>query len=359
MRIVVKIGSSVLLNGGKIDKIRLENIVNQIAILEKTDDVIVVSSGAIAAGTAVLNVERQSGNITRQQALSAVGQPYLVSYYQKLFDKKGIKIAQVLLSRDDLANRRRYLNAKNTLLNLIKMKVVPVINENDTVVVYELCFGDNDNLSSLVASLIEADLLIILSDVEGIYDDDPKVNPNAKIIRNINNIEKLNIKATNHTSFYGTGGMKSKIDAIRRASSSGIKSVVANGKKNGIILDIMSGKGCGTTVMPDRTPLQAKKYWLLYDGVSAGSVHIDQGAYDAIKSGKSLLPAGVKKAEGAFQRGDIVDIIIDAGTVGKGIINYSYSEAIKILGKNSARIFEILGYSYGEELIRRENMAFL
>ncbi len=360
MRIVVKIGSSVLLDkDGKIETGRLKNITDQISVLEKTNDVLLVSSGAIAAGTTVLNVEKQPGNIIRQQALSAVGQPYLISLYQNLFSRGGTRIAQVLLSRDDLANRRRYLNAKNTLLNLIKMKVVPVINENDTVVVYELCFGDNDNLSSLVANLIEADLLIILSDIDGIYSDDPKINPNARIIKNISDIENLNIKTTEHISSYGTGGMKSKIDAIKRASLGGIKSIVANGKRNGIILDIVSERHSGTTILPSRTPLQAKKYWLLYDSVSQGRVSIDRGAYNAINSGRSLLPAGIRKIEGGFQRGDIVDIIMDDKPIGKGIINYNYDEAIKIIGKNSARISKILGYSYGDEIIRRENVAFL
>ncbi len=358
MRIVIKIGSSVLVeNDGKISNDRLEKIVNQISNIEKNNDVVLVSSGAIAVGASVLDVERQP-NIQRKQVLSAVGQPYLIAHYQLLFKNNDINSAQVLLSRDDLSNRRRYLNAKNAVLNLIKMKVVPVINENDTVVVDELCFGDNDNLSSLVSSLIEADLLILLTDVDGIYDKDPKTYQDAKIIREIADINRININISNYTSRCGTGGMQSKVKAIKKASESGVISVVADGRRDDIITMIVSGDKIGTTIYPSRTHLQAKKHWLLYGSVSQGKLYLDNGAIKAIKSGGSLLPAGVIKADGRFNRGDIVDILNEDLMIGKGIINYSYDDTINIIRKRSSEIAKILGFSYGDALVRRENIVF-
>ncbi len=358
MRIVIKIGSSVLVNDdGKVSDDRLKKIVDQISNIEKSNDVVVVSSGAIATGASVLGLEMQP-NIQRKQVLSAVGQPYLIAHYQLLFKNNGINSAQILLSRDDLSNRRRYLNAKNTLLNLIKMKVLPVVNENDTVVVDELCFGDNDNLSSLVSSLIEADLLILLTDVAGIYDKDPKTNKNAKMLREIADIDNMTINISDHTSRCGTGGMQSKIKAIKKASESGVTSVVADGRLENIITTIVSGNRMGTVIYPSKTHLQAKKYWLLYGSVSEGKLYLDNGAIKAIKSGGSLLPAGVLKAEGQFNRGDIVDILQDGTIIGKGIINYSHSDTIGIIGEKSSEITKILGFSYGDVLVRRENIVF-
>ena len=363
-RLVVKIGSNILAEGKKgLDTKRISAIAMDIAGLHHSGyDVVIVSSGAIAAGMVKLNLKEKPKDIKLKQAAAAVGQSHLMWAYERSFAEYGKKVAQVLLTRDDFADRKRYINAKNTLLTLLLYKVVPVINENDTVATDEIKFGDNDYLASLVAGLVEAERLVILSDVEGLYTEDPKRNPRAKLIEYVEEITpELEAKAGGAGSAVGTGGMYSKILAAKRAVSHGIMVNIISGRKEGLIRSLLEGDHFGTLFKPKEEKLSSRKGWIAYGSRSKGSLIIDEGAVKALlQGGKSLLPSGITSVEGDFDTGDAVYCLDDKRErIAKGLTNYSSSEIEKIKGKKTSEIEKTIGYKYSEEVIHRDNLVLI
>jgi glutamate 5-kinase len=363
-RIVIKIGSNILAHDRDgLDTRRISTISRDISDLQdKGYDVVVVSSGAIAAGMRKLGLKTKPKDIKFKQAAAAVGQSALMWAYERSFGNFGKKVAQVLLTRDDFADRKRYINSKNTLLTLLSYKVIPIINENDTVATDEIKFGDNDHLASLVASLIEAERFIILSDVEGLYTDDPRSNAQAKLIDYVEEITPaIEEKAGGAGSSIGTGGMYSKILAAKRAVSHGIIVHIISGKKENVLTNLLEGKLSGTLFKPKAEKLSSRKGWIAYGSRSKGSLVIDDGAVSAlVEGGKSLLPSGIMSVEGEFDTGDSVYCVDSRGNrIAKGLTNYSSSEIKRIKGKKTSQIEEILGYKYSEEAIHRDNLVLV
>lgn len=364
MRIVVKVGSNLLTDKtGRINQRRIHSLAREISELHnKSVEIVVVSSGAIASGMKKLGLKTKPKEIRKKQATAAVGQPLLMWMYEKYFHKYKKHIAQILLTRDDLSDRTRYVNAKNTILTLLEMGVIPIINENDTVATDEIKFGDNDQLAALVSGLIEANHLIILSDVEGLYTSDPKKDPDAKIIKHVKEFSKELIEIAKPTSTgFGTGGMYSKVIAAKKATSFGIPVHIVNGRRYGNIKAVVSGKEIGTYFEPVKERVTSRKGWIAYATRAKGSLYIDEGAALALlKDGKSLLPSGIKKVEGDFDVGDAVYCIDEKGEkIAKGLVNYSSCEIKLIKGKKSSEIEKILGYKYSDEVIHRDNLVIL
>ncbi len=362
-RIVVKIGSSIITNEAEvIDEAFLDSLAKQVYQLTKTGkEIIIVSSGAVAAGMMVLKLKEKPAKISEKQAVAACGQGYLIHKYSEIFFRYGLIVAQILLTSEDIAARARYLNAKNTLENLIQKKIIPVINENDTVATKEIKMGDNDNLSAEVACLIDADLLIILSDVDGLYDKDPRESEDAKIIDFIDNVDRFFKKATNKAgSKVGTGGIFTKLQAVKKTMVVGIPAVLAKGREDNILIKILSGKKAGTFFCPGEKKISHKKYFISYNVKPKGRIYIDKGAFDAItKKGRSLLPSGIVKVSGNFRAGDVVDVLSEDVVVARGLTNYSLLDVEKIKGKKSIEIEEVLGYKYDDEVIHRNNMVLI
>ena len=364
-RIVIKIGSGVLTSPDRsgLDDTVIEEITRQVSTLHKSGhEMILVSSGAIAAGVKELNLKKTPVDIPHKQAAAAIGQSRLIGKYERHFKREGLNVAQILLTHDDLSNRIRYLNAKNTILTILSYKVIPIINENDTVAVDEIKFGDNDTLSAMVANLIEADLLIILSDVKGLYSADPKLDPAAELVPVVEKItNEIEVMAGDSRSATGVGGMVTKIQAAKRMSHSGIPTVIVDGKVNGIIEAIVKGEDVGTLFLPEEDKLGSKKYWIAYTLKSKGKIKVDDGAKNVlIADGKSLLPSGVVEIEGKFKSGDMVSCIDSRNReFARGLINYSSTELKKIRGKHSSEFEEILGYKMVDEAIHRDNLVIL
>ncbi len=368
-RIVIKVGSSTLTHKeGKLNLTLIDNLLRQIVDLKNSGkEVILVTSGAIGAGMAELAMNKRPRLIRQQQAVAAVGQGLLIGLYNKLLREYGEKGAQVLLTASDMKNRNRYLNAFNTLVTLLEYDVIPIINENDTVATEEIKFGDNDTLSARVASLVEADLLINLTDTEGLYNMNPEINnENLKLINKVEKITEDIEKAAGKTNNeLGTGGMYTKIEAAKIAMESGITMIIGPGYEKNIIIKIvkMVEKDCefkiGTTFLPSSETLSKRKQWFCFNMSVKGSVFIDKGAQKALlHNGKSLLPGGIVKVKGKFSRGDLVNIKNEYGKIlGKGLANYSAEEIKKIKGYHSQKIDDILGYINQEEVIHRDNMV--
>jgi glutamate 5-kinase len=363
-RIVVKVGSSILSSIEKgLHYEVFSHLTKEISDLKRQGyEIVLVSSGAIAAGMEKLGYKTRPQAITQKQATAAVGQTRLMNIYEKYFSRSQQMVAQVLLTHDDLSHRRRFLNARNTLLTLLELGIIPIINENDTVVVDEIKFGDNDNLSALVTNLIGADLLIILTDIEGICDSDPRVNPRAKCIPLLEDIDVNMEGIVGETkSEMGVGGMISKIQAARKASRFGIPTVVAQGTKDGVLHQILKGKEIGTLILPKEEALSSRKHWIAFNPKPKGDVIVDDGAKKAIvQKGKSLLPSGVVKIRGAFDRGDLITCLGPRGKeFARGLVNYSASELEKIKGLQSDQIETALGYKYSDEVIHRDDLVVL
>lgn len=367
-RIVVKIGSSSLVHeGGKLNLQRIDHFLRQMVDLKNQGrEVLFVTSGAIGVGMAALGFKERPQLIPEQQALAAVGQAQLMAIYNRFLREYGEIGAQILLTASDLEDRKRYLNAYNTMINLLKRGVIPIINENDTVATQEIKFGDNDTLSALVASLVDADLLLILSDIDGLYNGNPRLEKNLKKIDKVEGITaEIEALAGGSGSRYGTGGMQTKLAAARIANNSGITMVLGPAYRDYVILDIldMLEKGqdysLGTTFLPGENPLSKRKHWLLYSPTVYGSLTIDEGAEKALlEKGKSLLPGGVFAVEGDFQQGDPVNVLNQEGTlIGKGLVNYSAREVDLIKGLHSREISTVLGFSNGPDVIHRDNLA--
>lgn len=363
-RLVVKIGSNILADEKEgLNTKKISSIAYDIAELHNTGyDVVIVSSGAIAAGMRKFDLTGKPRDIKLKQAAAAVGQSSLMWAYERSFGDYGKKVAQVLLTRDDFSDRKRYINSKNTLLTLLSYRIIPIINENDTVATDEIRFGDNDYLASLVASLVEADRFIILSDVDGLYTEDPRYSQKAKLIEYVEEITpEIEKKAGGVGSAIGTGGMYSKILSAKRALSQGITVHIISGRKDGLLKSLMEGKHYGTIFKTKKEKLSSRKGWIAYGSRSRGTLILDKGAVIALtQGGKSLLPSGIVSVEGDFDTGDAVYCVDSEGNrIAKGMINYSSSEIKKIKGKKTSEIEEILGYKYSDETIHRDNLVLM
>lgn len=362
-RLVIKIGSNILASAEQgLNTRRLHAIVKDISeVVDKGHEVVIVSSGAIAAGLKKLGLREKPKDIKLKQAAAAIGQSSLMWAYEHHFVEYGKKVAQVLLTRDDIANRLRYINAKNTLFTLMSYGVIPLINENDPIAVDEIKFGDNDMLAALAAGLVEADMLVILSDVDGLYSKDPKKS-DARIIKNVKeitaDIEKL---AGGSGSAVGTGGMYSKLLAARQASDHGIPVVIMSGKKRGLLEKMIGGKRVGTYFQPRKQRLSSRKGWIAYGVRSKGAICIDNGAARALtEMGRSLLPSGITHIDGQFEVGDYVKCVNQDGKkIAKGLTNYSSKDLEQIMGKKTSEIEKVLGYKYSDEVIHRNNLVLV
>jgi len=362
-RVVIKIGSTVVAGGNSgVNQRRIAAISAEIAkLMEAGREVVVVTSGAVASGMGKLGLTEKPKAIELKQAAAAVGQSSLIRMYEKNLAKHGINVGQMLLTSADLSDRRRFLNARNTLQKLIEYKVVPVINENDTVSVEELKFSDNDNLAALVTNLAEADTLVILSDVDGLFDKDPG-NKDAKIMHDVPRITaEIERMAGGSCSAFGTGGMCSKLAAAKKAAVRGAACFIINGKKPGNIGALFAGEAVGTFFMPSDEHLTSKKHWIAHMSRGKGKVVVDDGAARAIKGkGKSLLASGIKSVEGRFKAGDAVEVCdLKGNAIARGLIHYSYSEVEKIMGAKTAEIEGILGYKYCDEVIHRDDLVVI
>lgn len=361
--IVVKVGTSVIASHqNHLDKNRIKNISFQISkLMNNGKKVALVSSGAIGAGMGLLGIKNRPAGLPLLQACAALGQPYLMKAYDEFFKKKGILTSQVLLTRQDLIDRKRYLNAKNTILTLLDKKIVPIINENDTVSVEEIKFGDNDTLSSLVANLIEADLLILLSDVDGFVKADLGTDKQQiiKIVREIApEIKNLAFGTKRESS---SGGMITKLAAAEIAASSGIPLIIANGKKDDILLKVLDGEDIGTLFLPKVIKLTAKKKWLAFACKPKGSIIVDSGARHAlIDRHKSLLSSGIVGKGGDFKAGDLISILDEKKReFARGLSNYSSVDLEKIKGRRTSEIQAILGKKFYDEVVHRDNLVIL
>jgi len=366
-RIVAKFGTSLLTGGSdNLDTVVMANLVKQISNLHNNNiELAVVSSGAVAAGRHKLALPKKIKGIPHKQVLSSIGQSHLMYMYEWLFDQQKINIAQALLTRSDLRDRAGYLNARNTLLALLELGVIPIINENDVVAIEEIegaRFGDNDNLSAMVANLIDADLLIILSDVDGLYTADPGLHPDAELIPEVKKIDK-NIMALAGGSHgnQGTGGMLTKLQAADMATACGITVIIAKGEEQDILLRLAAGEPVGTRFLPATEKLESRERWMLAGLSVKGKLLVDEGAVEALKhTNCSLLGAGVLGIEGHFQRGDLINIFDMTGKrLGSGITNYSSEDILKIKGVHSKKIAGLLGYDYGAEIIHKNNLVIL
>jgi len=360
-RWVVKIGSALLTNDGRgLNQAGIASWVEQMAALRQQGiEIVLVSSGAVAEGMSRLGWSKRPHALHELQAAAAVGQMGLVQTYETCFHRFELHTAQVLLTHDDLSHRRRYLNARSTLRTLLEFGVVPVVNENDTVVTDEIRFGDNDTLGALVANLIEADLLVILTDQEGLCDKDPRQHPDAKLIHETSvNAPELELMASGSGGLLGRGGMLTKVRAARLAGRSGTATVIAAGRQEQILQRVAAGERVGTLFIPDTEPLLARKQWLAGHLQVRGKLIIDAGAVRVLReSGKSLLPVGVKGVSGEFGRGEMVACVDEAGNeVARGLVNYSAQDTRKIQGSPSQRIESLLGYVDEPELIHRDNL---
>jgi glutamate 5-kinase len=325
-------------------------------------EIVLVTSGSIAMGLKKLGLERRPVTIPERQAIAAVGQVDLMAEYDRGFHSCGVEVGQVLLTCGDLSARQRFLNARNTISELLRRGIVPIINENDTVSVDEIKFGDNDNLSALVANLISADLLVLLSDIDGVFDKDPKLDKKAKRISVVEDIDDFSLEWSNATTnFYGTGGIITKVEAAKTAAHFGCAAVVANGKVAGILERVLACEDVGTLILPKSDKLTSKKHWIAYSTRPAGKVMVDDGAKTAlIDKGRSLLPSGITGVAGSFEAGEAVHCVDSAGMeFARGVVNYGSIEIEKLKGKNSKAIEEVLGYKVYDEVIHRDNLVVL
>lgn len=325
-------------------------------------EVILVSSGAIASGLKKVGLSKRPGSISEQQAVAAVGQSSLMRAYEKSFGRYDCKVAQILITRDDLNHRGRYLNARNTIFTLLKWGIVPIINENDTVVVDEIKFGDNDNLSAMVTNMAEAHLLINLTDIDGLFNEDPRKNKKAKLVPVIGKVtHEVKRFADNIPGFLGTGGMASKIGAAQKVALAGVPTIIANGRRRGILRDIFAGGEIGTLFLPEEERLCKRKHWIAFTKSVKGEIVVDQGAEEAlINRGKSLLPSGIKGVKGRFGVGDSVMVVNDSDhELAVGMVNYASGDIKKIMGLKSSKIEGELGFKHDDEVIHRDNLAII
>ena len=363
-RIVVKVGTSTLTHpNGKLNYSRIEGLVRELAdAVNAGKQILLVSSGAVGAGMDRLGWKEKPKTIPEKQAAAAVGQGILMHTYEKLFAEYGQVVAQVLLTREDSVNRRRYANSRNTLLTLLNIGVIPIINENDAVAIDELKIGDNDTLSANVAAIVDADVLIILSDVDGVYSANPQTNPQARLLPEISEVTpEVEAMCGGAGTMRGTGGMLTKMAAARMAMNSGIVMVIASGGRDGAVQSILAGKPIGTLFPPQQNRLQFRKRWLAFGARIKGRLKVDKGCAQALLSnGSSLLAAGIKDVEGNFEQGSTVSILNPEGwEIARGLVNYSTGVVRKIMGAHTHEIAEILGHKPYDEVVHRDNLVLL
>jgi glutamate 5-kinase len=362
-KVLVKIGSAVLTGEEGLDLNIIEQLVDEIAQLTKQGyQIVIVTSGAIASGKHRMGITGKLKSMPQKQAAAAIGQSRLMRVYSNAFGKYGIYVAQILLTMSDLTDRKRYLNVGNTLSTLIDWGVIPVINENDTVAVDEIKFGDNDHLAAMLTNIIDAHLLINLTSTEGLYDRNPSEAKKAKLITLVKEFtEEIESAATDETTPVGLGGMKSKVIAAKKVVASGIPCIIAPGKKKGVLHDIFAGKEIGTLFLPTSEHMSSRKYWIAFTLRSRGKLFVDEGAKTAlVEEGKSLLPSGVVSVEGEFGIGDAVTCVDMEGIpAAKGLINYTAADVKKIMGLKTSKIEQVLGYKDYDEIIHRDNLALL
>lgn len=360
-KILIKVGSAVLTGTDGLDLKIIDALVAEIAeLVHNGYSVVLVTSGAIASGKHRLNITGKLKSIPEKQAAAAIGQGRLMRIYSKSFEKNNLYVAQILLTLSDVTDRQRFLNIRNTLSTLMEWKVTPVINENDTVAVDEIKFGDNDNLAAMIANIVEADLFINLTSTAGLYDANPAEFKKAKLIPLVAEFtDEIEAIATAETSSVGTGGMKSKVLAAKKVTAIGIPCIIAPGKKKNVLSDIIAGKEIGTLFLPMADRLNSKKYWIAFTLHSRGRLIVDDGARKALlEKGKSLLPSGVIDVDGDFAPGDPVSCIDLEGTViAKGLVNFSSAEIRKIMGLKTTKIAQVLGHKDYDEVIHRDNLA--
>lgn len=363
-KIVIKIGTKVLtMEEGKLDESKIEGLVRSISLLKKNGkEIVIVTSGAIGAGMGKLGIMKRPKDIPQKQALAAIGQSELMHVYEKFFHEEGLCVGQMLLTQEDLTNRNRFLNATNTLNNLLGFNAIPIINENDTIAIAEIKFGDNDNLSAQVVNLVRADLLLILTTTDGLFTADPRKDKKARLIPVVDKIdaaiEKLAGTNIDETSI---GGMRTKIEAAKKAVKSGVSVLIINGNKKDIITRVFSYEEEGTIFIPQNSKMTCRKKWIAFSSRSKGTIMVDQGAYSALmNNGKSLLPSGITKITGKFKKGDRVIVSAnDSNEFACGLVNYDADELDKIKGKNTKEINGILGHKDYDEVIHRNNLVLL
>ncbi len=360
-RIVVKVGSNVLTQDQGLNLKAIRSVSRQICrLIDGGREVILVSSGAMASGVKKLGLDKRPDEIPKRQAVAAVGQAGLIMEYEKAFARDHKQVAQILLTGDDLNNRKRYLNARNAILMLLSWHVVPIVNENDTVMTEEIQFGDNDNLAAMITLLMDADILVNLTDIDGLYTKDPRTNPDAALIPVVSTMGKDIIQfAGNIPGPLGTGGMLSKIKAAAKVTASGIPMVIANGGKRDILKKLFSAREPGTFFVPKKKKLKSRKCWIAFSLKPKGVLILDDGAAAAIMNrGKSLLPSGIVGVEGEFGAGEPVEFRKgDHETLGTGLVNYSSTDIRKIMGLKSDQIRKRLGYKLYDDVIHRDNLA--
>jgi glutamate 5-kinase len=362
-RVVLKIGTSILLDDAKsISSVRVDDFARQIkTIKEQSVDVIIVSSGAVGCGMETMGLKRKPREVAKKQALASVGQIVLMHMYMEAFARVGLTASQILLTHEDIRSRNRCINLMNTVDSLLAMGVVPIVNENDTLSFTEIMFGDNDNLSALIAQITNADLLVLLSDVEGLFEKDPKRHPGARMIRTVRKIDEgVEALAQGTASEKSVGGMTSKLEAARKAGNYGIPTRLVKGDVKDVIPRLLAGEEIGTLFMAKKR-LTRKKCWIAFAFKARGKIGIDPGAQKALlHRGKSLLPSGILKVEGDFARGECVEVIDEKDRlIARGMVNYSSADLGKIKGSKSVEIERKLGYKYTEEVIHRDNMVIL
>lgn len=363
-RCVIKIGSALLTNDGAgLNMTGIATWVEQISVLRKSGaEIVLVSSGAVAEGMCRLGITKRPESLHELQAAAAVGQMGLIQSYESEFSKYDLHTAQILLTHDDLSNRQRYLNARNTVRSLLDLRVVPIINENDTVVTDEIRFGDNDTLAALVANLIEADYLLILTDQNGLFDRNPREHSDAKLISEASaNDNSLAAMAEGGAGTFGRGGMATKVSAAKLAARSGTSTLIAAGNENKIIQRVFAGEELGTLLYAEHNPITARKQWLAGHLQIKGKLILDDGAVKKLcESGSSLLAVGINGVQGNFSRGEIVSCVTtDGKEIARGLVNYNADDAAKIKGKASSDIESILGYVDDAELIHRDNLVLV
>lgn len=360
-RWIIKIGSALLTNDGQgLNADIIARWVRQIVYLGERDfEFVLVSSGAVVEGMSRLGWPERPTAIHELQAAAAVGQMGLVQTYEQAFKQYGRHTAQVLIDHDDLSNRERYLNARSTLSTLLSLNVIPIVNENDTVVTDEIRFGDNDTLAALVSNLVQAETLVILTDQDGLFEQDPRTNPNAKLVQQAASDDPKLQSMVGDGGKFGRGGMVTKLRAAKVAARSGANTIIANGRSDTVLLDLATGESRGTLLTAAQQPQAARKRWLAGQLQMRGKLTLDAGAVKVLtEQGRSLLPVGVKSVSGEFTRGDMVACLAPNGEeVARGLVNYNSDECTKIIGQTSEKIAEILGYRNDEELIHRDNLV--
>lgn len=363
-RVVVKIGSALLTNDGRgLDRDAMSLWVSQLVELRSRGvELVLVSSGAVAEGMVRLGMSKRPHHVHELQAAAAVGQMGLIQAWESAFQTHGLHTAQVLLTHDDLSDRRRYLNGRSTLRTLVNFGVIPIVNENDTVVTDEICFGDNDTLGALVANLVEADCLVILTDQDGLYDADPRSNKGAQLIgESLASNGLLDVMVSGGAGALGRGGMFTKLRAARLAARSGAMTVIVGGRIEGVLSRLFGGESLGTVLLPDQGRQVARKQWLAGHLQTKGQLFLDDGAVAVITSkGRSLLSVGVKRACGHFRRGEMVSCLtVDGKEVARGLVNYDSEDVALILGRGTDEIESLLGFVNEPELIHRDNMVVI